>query len=178
MTNWRRQERLRNNRRCQHCKSNSLLQIAWRDVSTKTIINVFQKCGFGQKPVNSIIQLREDSKIIVEDFVTFDDNLTTSTGQINTDLIDWQQQAWEKDIKEIVTDTSSASQAVNIVYSWWWRWSGGKHPWAPYMRFSYIFVSNMYLMGVWGEKNGESLRGWIEITETEHLESLATAVNS
>ena len=34
-------------------------------------------------------QLREDDDITVEDFITFDDNLTTSTGQINTYMIDW-----------------------------------------------------------------------------------------
>ena len=82
-------------------------QIAFRDGSTEAIINCFQKCGFGQEPANSVTndnetdeefdshltQLREDDKITVEDFVTFDDNLTTSTGQINTDLIDWRQQA-------------------------------------------------------------------------------------
>ena len=31
-----------------------------------------------------LTQLREDGEITAEDFVTFDDNLTTSTGQINT----------------------------------------------------------------------------------------------
>ena len=41
--------------------------------------------------------------------------MTTSTGQVNTDLIDWRQQAREQAIKEIVPDTSSASQAVNVV---------------------------------------------------------------
>ena len=60
------------------------MQVGWRDVSTETIINGFQKCGFGQEPVNNItndneidegfesllIQLREDDKITVEDFVT------------------------------------------------------------------------------------------------------------
>ena len=59
----------------------------------QTIINCFQKCGFGQESVNSITndneideefeslltQLREDDEITVEDFVTFDDNLATST---------------------------------------------------------------------------------------------------
>ena len=58
------------------------LQLAWRDVSTETIINCFQKCGFGQESVNSITnddeideefeslftQLRRDDKIAVEDF--------------------------------------------------------------------------------------------------------------
>ena len=61
------------------------LQVAWRDVSTETIINCFQKSGFGQESVNSITnnneideefeslitQLREDDEITVEDFVTF-----------------------------------------------------------------------------------------------------------
>ena len=41
--------------------------------------------------------------------------LTTSNGQINTDLITWRQNAREEAIKEVVPDTSSASQAVNIV---------------------------------------------------------------
>ena len=100
-------------------KATHWLKIAWRDVSTETIINCFQKCGFGQESVNSITneneideefeslltQLREDDEITVEDFVT-DDNLTTSTGQINTDLIDWQQQARQEAIKEVVSDTS------------------------------------------------------------------------
>ena len=36
------------------------------------------------------------------------------TGQLNTDLIDWQQQTLEEAIKEVVTDTSSVSQAVNV----------------------------------------------------------------
>ena len=105
------------------------LQVAWRDVSTETIINCFQKCGFGQESVNIITndneideefeslltQLREDDEITVKDFVTFGDNLTTSTGQINTDLIDWRQQAREEAITEVAPDTSSASQAVNVV---------------------------------------------------------------
>ena len=98
-------------------------------MSTDTVINCFQKCGFGQEAVNIITndneiyeefeslltQLREDHEFTVEDFVTFDDNLTASTGQINTNLIDWRQQAREEAIKEVVPDTSSASQAVNTV---------------------------------------------------------------
>ena len=97
-------------------KTNHWLQIAQRDVSTEIIINCFQKCGFGQESVNSIsnyneideefesllTQLRKDDEI-VEDFGSFDD------------LIDWQQQAREEAIKEVVPDTSSASQAVNVV---------------------------------------------------------------
>ena len=85
-------------------KANHWLQVAWRDVSTEKIINCFQNMWFGQEPVNSITndseidenlltQLCEDDEITVEDIVTFDDNLTTSTGQINTNLIDRRQQA-------------------------------------------------------------------------------------
>ena len=99
------------------------------DVSIETIINCFQKCGFGQESVNSITndneideefeslltQLWEYAQITVEDFVTFNDNLTISTGQINTDLMDWQQQAWQEAIKEVVPDTSRPSQAVIVV---------------------------------------------------------------
>ena len=79
------------------------LQVAWKDVSTETITNCFQKCGFRQESINSItndneideefesllIQFREDDQTTVADFVTFDDNLPTSTGQVNMDLIDW-----------------------------------------------------------------------------------------
>ena len=98
------------------------LQVSWRDVSTETIINSFQKCGFGQESVNSITndneideefeslltQFREDDEMTFENVVTFDDNLTLSTGQINTDLVDWRQQAREEAIKEVVPNTSSA----------------------------------------------------------------------
>ena len=97
-------------------KAIHLIQVAWRDVSTETIINYFQRCRFGQESVKIITndneideefeslltQLREDNEITVEDFVTFDDNLTTSTGQINTYLIDWRQQDREEAVKEVV----------------------------------------------------------------------------
>ena len=91
-------------------------QVAWRDVSTETIINCFQKYGFGQESVNNITndnekdeefeslltRLREDEKITFEEFVNLDDNRTTLAGQVNTDLIDWQQQAQEEAMKEVV----------------------------------------------------------------------------
>ena len=55
------------------------------EMSTETIINCFQKSGFGQESVNSITnnneideefeslitKLREDDEITVEDFVNF-----------------------------------------------------------------------------------------------------------
>ena len=105
------------------------LQVAWKDVSTETIINCFQKCGFRQESINSItndyeideefesllIQFREDDQTTVDDFVTFDDNLPTSTGEVNMDLIDWRQQAREEAIKEVMPDISSANQAVKVV---------------------------------------------------------------
>ena len=64
--------------------------------TTETIINCFQKCGFGQDSVNSVTNdneideefesllthLHENDETTVEDFVTFD-NLATS------DNIDW-----------------------------------------------------------------------------------------
>ena len=67
------------------------------------------------KNLSLLIQLCEGDEITVEDLVTFDDILATSTDQINTDLIDRQQQAREEANKEIAPDTSSASQAVNVV---------------------------------------------------------------
>ena len=91
-------------------------QVARRDVSTETLINCSQKCGFGQGFVNSITndnvideeikslltQLCEDDEITVEDFVIFD-NLTTSIDQINTELIHWWQHSQEEAIKEVVS---------------------------------------------------------------------------
>ena len=108
-------------------KSIHWLQVAWRDVSTKTVTNCFQQYWFGQESVNSITndneigeeyqslltQLCENDEITVEDFVTFDENLKISTVKINTDLIDWRQQTREEAIKKVVRDTSSASQAVS-----------------------------------------------------------------
>ena len=39
----------------------------------------------------------------------------TTAGQINTDLIDWRQQAQEEASKEVVPDTTRVNQAVNVV---------------------------------------------------------------
>ena len=50
----------------------------------------------------------------VEDFITLDDNLTTSTGQINTNMIDWRQQAREDAIQEVSLDVSSNIQSEVI----------------------------------------------------------------
>ena len=61
-----------------------------------------------------LTQLCEEDEITVEFFVSFDDNLTTSTFQKSADLIDCRQQAREEAIKEVVTDTFSVSQAVNV----------------------------------------------------------------
>ena len=55
------------------------------------------------------------TKWLLKILLPFDNNLTTSTGQINTDLIDWRQQAREETFEEVVQDTNSASQAINVV---------------------------------------------------------------
>ena len=104
------------------------LQVAWKDVSKETILHCFQKCGFEESDCHSIseegeideefetllAQLRVDDDITVEDFITFDDNLTTSTGQINTDMIDWRQQAQEDAIQELSPDVSGSIQSEVI----------------------------------------------------------------
>ena len=91
------------------------LQVAWKDISKETILHCFPKCGFEKSECHSVsgegevdeefesllAQLREDDNITVEDFITFDDNLTTSIGQINTDMVDWRQQAREDAIRRI-----------------------------------------------------------------------------
>ena len=40
--------------------------------------------------------------------------MTAWTGQINMNLLEWQQQAREEAIKEVAPDTLSACQAVNV----------------------------------------------------------------
>ena len=102
------------------------LQVAWKDISKETILHCFQKCGFGKSECHSVsgegevdeefesllAQLREDDDITVEAFITFDDNLTTSIGQINTDMVDWRQQAREDVIQEVSPDVSAIQSEV------------------------------------------------------------------
>ena len=102
------------------------LQVAWKDISKETILHCFQKYGFEKSECHSVsgegevdeefesllVQLREDDDITVEDFVTFDDNLTTSIGQVNTDMVDWRQQAREDAIQEVLPDVSAIQSEV------------------------------------------------------------------
>ena len=102
------------------------LQVAWKDISKETILHCFQKCGFEKSECHSVsgegevdeefesllAQLREDDDITVEDFITFDDNVTTSIGQINTDMVDWRQQAREDAIQEVLPDVSAIQSEV------------------------------------------------------------------
>lgn len=96
-------------------------------MSAEVILHCFQKCGFKESEISCIsedseideefeslpTQLREDDDITVEDFISFDDNLTTSIGQINTDLIDWRQQAREEAIQQVLPDPSDSSHTEN-----------------------------------------------------------------
>ena len=59
-----------------------------------------------------LAQLREDDDKTVEDFIPFDDNLTTSIGQINTDMVDSRQQAREDAIQEVLPDVSAIQSEV------------------------------------------------------------------
>ena len=102
------------------------LQVAWKDISKETILHCFQKCGFEKSECHSVsgegevdeefesllAQLREDDDIIAEDFITFDDNLTTSIGQINTDMVDWRQQAREDAIQDVLPNVSAIQSEV------------------------------------------------------------------
>ena len=102
------------------------LQVAWKDISEETILHCFQKCGFEKSGCHSVsgegevdkefesllAQLREDDDITVEYFITFDDNLTISIGQINTDMVDWRQQAREDVIQEVLPGVSAIQSEV------------------------------------------------------------------
>ena len=104
------------------------LQVAWKDISKETILHCFQKCGFEKSECHSVsgegevdeefesllAQLRQDDDITVEYFITFDDNLTTSIGQINTDMVDWRQQAWEDAIQEVLPDVSAIQSEAKL----------------------------------------------------------------
>ena len=72
------------------------LKVAWKDVSTDTIVHCFQKCGFKKSETNSTCKdskieeefatllnhfRDDDDDITVEDFITFDDNVTISPGK-------------------------------------------------------------------------------------------------
>ena len=76
-------------------------------MSKDTIVHCFQKYGFKKSEANSTFkdteideefatllnQLRDADDITVEDFITFDDNVTTSPGQINIDLVVWREKS-------------------------------------------------------------------------------------
>ena len=93
------------------------LQLAWKNVSKETIQHCFQKCGFSQFSIDCdedevdeefqslFSQLsNDDEDITFEDYLTFDDNLSTSVGQINTDLVDWRETAREEAIRDVQSE--------------------------------------------------------------------------
>ena len=83
------------------------LKVAWKNVWTDTIVHCFQNCGFKKSEANStckdskideefaslLNQLRDDDDITVKEFITFEDNVTTFSGQINTDLVNWREKS-------------------------------------------------------------------------------------
>ena len=92
------------------------LKVAWKDVSTDTIVHSFQKCGLKTSEANStwkdieideefaiiLNQLCDDDDITVQEFITFDDHVTISCGQINTDFVNWREKAREEAIENVV----------------------------------------------------------------------------
>ena len=46
----------------------------------------------------------DDEEVTLEDYLTFDDNLSTSVGQINTNLEDWHETAREEVIRDVVSE--------------------------------------------------------------------------
>ena len=63
---------------------------------------------------NLLTQLRDDKDITVEDFITFDDNVMTSPGQINTDLVDWREKAREQAIKDVALNDLDSNEGQNL----------------------------------------------------------------
>ena len=54
----------------------------------------------------------------MSNYLIFDDNLSTSVGQINTDLEDWRERAKEEAIRDILNEQGaskiSSSDNVNL----------------------------------------------------------------
>ena len=68
----------------------------------------------GEKPI--LLALKED--VNLQDYLTFDDNLPTSVGQINTDLVDWRETAREEAIGNVLNEQriSTISSSGNEPY--------------------------------------------------------------
>ena len=103
------------------------IQVAWEDISTDTIVHCFQKCGFKKSWANStckdtrideefatfLNQFCDDDDITVEEFITCDDNVMTSPGQINTDLVDWREKAREEAIEDVLPNDLNRNEGQN-----------------------------------------------------------------
>ena len=83
---------------------------------TDAIVYCFQEYGFKRSKTNStckdskidkefatlLNELGDDDSITVKDFTAYESNVTTYPGQINTDLADWIEKAWEEAIEGVV----------------------------------------------------------------------------
>ena len=62
----------------------------------------------------TLFNQRRDDDITVKDFITFDDNVTTSPGQINTDLVLWREKIWEEAIEDVVPINLDSNEGLNL----------------------------------------------------------------
>ena len=90
--------------------------LRWKDELTGAIVYCFQKYGFKRSKTNStckdnkiekefatlLNELGDDYSITVKDFITSENNVTTYPCQINTDLFDWREKAWEEAIEDVL----------------------------------------------------------------------------
>ena len=101
-------------------------------MSIDTLVHCFQKCGFKKYVAKSttkdskideefddefatlLNQLRDDvDDITIKDFTMFDDNVTTSPGQINSDLIAWWEKALEEAIEDVIPNDLDINEGQN-----------------------------------------------------------------
>ena len=97
--------------RCVDRHNTSLLSKVWlQKYETNSICKDSEIDEEYATPFN---QLRDDDDITVEDFITFDDNVTTSPDQINTYLVDWTEKSLKEAIEYVVSNDLDSNEGQN-----------------------------------------------------------------
>ena len=92
--------------------NSSLLSKVWLQKISET--NSTRKESKIVEEFATLFNQRRDDDITVKDFITFDDNVTTSPGQINTDLVVWREKIWEEAIEDVVPINLDSNEGLNL----------------------------------------------------------------
>ena len=98
--------------RCIDRHNSSLLSKVWLQKISET--NSTRKESKIVEEFATLFNQRRDDDITVKDFITFDDNVTTSAGQINTDLVVWREKIWEEAIEDVVPINLDSNEGLNL----------------------------------------------------------------